>query len=76
MTEDEYILIVEHAQRAIAGDVKAVYAVVNMDMVQMFAAYREHEREVERLRAALKVHHDLGLWSLGHETCPECGQTC
>ena len=32
--------------------------------------------ETVRLRAALKVHHDLGLWSLGHETCPECGQSC
>jgi hypothetical protein len=28
--------------------------------------------ENERLWAALKTHHDLGLWSLGHEVCPEC----
>jgi len=36
----------------------------------------ELRAEVERLKAALKVHHDLGLWSLGHEICPECRQAC
>lgn len=53
MTEDEYVLIVEHAQRAIAGDAKAAYAVANFDMIHMLAAYREHEREIERKRSAL-----------------------
>jgi len=32
--------------------------------------------ENKQLLAALKVHHDLGLWSVGHKICPECGQTC
>ena len=32
--------------------------------------------ENQRLKAALKIHHDLGLWSLGHEICPECRQAC
>ena len=34
------------------------------------------EDEINRQRAALKVHHDLGLWSEGHTVCPECGQAC
>jgi len=36
----------------------------------------ELRAENEQLRAALKIHHELGLWSLGHEACPECGQAC
>jgi DNA repair exonuclease SbcCD ATPase subunit len=36
----------------------------------------EATKAAERFQAALKVHHDLGLWSPGHEICPECRQTC
>jgi hypothetical protein len=53
LSEDEYLGIVDHAQRAIAGDQKAAYTVVNFDMIHMLAAYRDHERQIEQLRAAV-----------------------
>jgi len=33
------------------------------------------EAENKRLRAAIKIHHDLGLWSSEREVCPECRET-
>lgn len=71
LTEDEYLVIVDHAERALLGDNTAAYAVINIDMVQMLAAYREHQREIEQLYRALSLYEReiaqlRGRWPAGY----------
>jgi hypothetical protein len=49
---------------------------VAIEVAQLEVTVERLTSENEHLRAALKIHHDLGLWTAGHGVCPECGQAC
>ena len=53
-----YLDMVDRAERAMMGDQSVLSTIITYDFILLVAEYREHQREIARLRTAIDKHND------------------